>query len=207
MPERITVQFQSPDGERSCVLYARRGHPELLEAALAFARRLTAEVDRNPNPAIQFPVQRYEVDTVVLEFLRHLSEEPWGPHVDRLLAPGRWGISEGNHHIIRLPERGEPTLVQESDPKGMSVADVIGKLYQHPPDTRVVMSGYEGGYDDLRPEQITLIRAALNANDSWVYGDHDATGDPGDTECLAFTRWPDADALSARPATEKGDNS
>ena len=103
MPERITVQFQAPNGELGCVLYSRRGHPALLEQARAFANRLTARIERNPNPPISFPMDHYEVDVGLLFFLHHLWEEPYAPHVDRLLPPDRTAISEGNHYIIRLP--------------------------------------------------------------------------------------------------------
>ena len=109
MPERITIQFQGPDGKLSCILYSRRGHPALLEMAQGYAAGLTARVEAlHPNRPISFPMDRYEVDVVILRFLRKVMEYRLpAVRIDRLLPPDQTTISEGNHHIIPLPYRQE----------------------------------------------------------------------------------------------------
>ena len=56
----------------------------------------------------------------------------------------------------------------------MTVKQLIEILQQIPDqDTRVMVKGYERGYDDINdiiPEPITI---ALNVNDKWYYGKHD----------------------------------
>ena len=58
----------------------------------------------------------------------------------------------------------------------MTVAELVRILANHPADLRVVVSGYEEGYDDLSPGQIARIRIALNT------GTHDWEGRHGDPE-------------------------
>ena len=59
----------------------------------------------------------------------------------------------------------------------MTVKDLIDLLARHPADLRVVVNGYEEGYDDLSPEQISVVRIALNTGvEHWV-GRHSDTDD------------------------------
>ena len=44
----------------------------------------------------------------------------------------------------------------------MSVRDMMDLLGRYPDDMRVVVNGYEQGYDDLSPEQISVVPVALN---------------------------------------------
>ena len=44
----------------------------------------------------------------------------------------------------------------------MTVSELIAVLQTHPGDLRVVVNGYEEGYDDLSPGQISVRRIALN---------------------------------------------
>ena len=44
----------------------------------------------------------------------------------------------------------------------MTVNELIGVLRTNPGDLRVVVNGYEEGFDDLSPNQISLVRIALN---------------------------------------------
>ena len=53
----------------------------------------------------------------------------------------------------------------------MTVAELIKQLKNHPGDMRVVISGYEGGIDDV--EKIDPIPIKLNCNEEWYYGKHD----------------------------------
>ena len=41
--------------------------------------------------------------------------------------------------------------------------DELGRLLaSYPPDLRVVVNGYENGYDDLSPQQVRQVKIALN---------------------------------------------
>ena len=44
----------------------------------------------------------------------------------------------------------------------MTVYELIQLLRKHPPDLRVVVDGYEDGYDDLSPEQLQTVKITLN---------------------------------------------
>lgn len=52
---------------------------------------------------------------------------------------------------------------------------MIDLLKKYPEDMRVVVDGYEQGYDDLSPEQISVIPIALNTGVHEWEGKH---GDP-----------------------------
>ena len=58
----------------------------------------------------------------------------------------------------------------------MTVAELVQLLVNYPPDLRVVVNGYEEGYDDLSPEQMSLVKIALNTGRRDWEGRH---GDPG----------------------------
>lgn len=50
----------------------------------------------------------------------------------------------------------------------MTVRELIEQLERYPDDKRVVVNGYEEGYDDLRPDQIEVVNIALNTGvNSW----------------------------------------
>ena len=53
----------------------------------------------------------------------------------------------------------------------MKVRELIEELQRHDPETRVVVNGYEGGYDDV--SCVDEIRLNLNANTAWYYGKHE----------------------------------
>ena len=57
----------------------------------------------------------------------------------------------------------------------MTVDELIRLLAKHPPDLRVVVNGYEDGYDDLAPEQVATVKIALNTGKHRWEGQH---GDP-----------------------------
>ena len=44
----------------------------------------------------------------------------------------------------------------------MTVGQLTRLLQNYPQDMRVVVDGYEDGYDDLSPEQIAVVKIALN---------------------------------------------
>ena len=57
----------------------------------------------------------------------------------------------------------------------MTIGELIRLLETYPLDMRVVVDGYEEGYDDLSPEQISVVRILLNAGTEAWQGRH---GDP-----------------------------
>ena len=57
----------------------------------------------------------------------------------------------------------------------MTVAEIIEMLKSYAPETRVVVQGYEDGYDDIA--SVRLVAIKTNANPEWYYGQH---GDAGD---------------------------
>ena len=59
----------------------------------------------------------------------------------------------------------------------MTVKELIHLLETHPPDLRVVVDGYEDGYDDLSPEQLQMVTISLNTGKHRWVGMH---GDPND---------------------------
>ena len=44
----------------------------------------------------------------------------------------------------------------------MTVRELIEHLERYPGDKRIVVNGYEEGYDDLSPGQIDVVNIALN---------------------------------------------
>lgn len=70
----------------------------------------------------------------------------------------------------------------------MTVSQLIEVLQTHPGDLRVVVNGYEGGFDDLSPDQISLVRIALNTGVEDWQGQHgEADENPADAASTAMT--------------------
>lgn len=57
----------------------------------------------------------------------------------------------------------------------MNVSELIELLREYPANLRVVVNGYEEGYDDLSPEQISVAKISLNMGTQHWEGQH---GDP-----------------------------
>lgn len=57
----------------------------------------------------------------------------------------------------------------------MTVDELAQLLADYPPDLRVVVNGYENGYDDLEPEQLSRVKITLNMGKHRWDGKH---GDP-----------------------------
>ncbi|MBD2427710.1 hypothetical protein [Phormidium sp. FACHB-1136] len=57
----------------------------------------------------------------------------------------------------------------------MTAKELIEALSQYPPDTPVVVRGYEGGYNDI--QAITPVSIQLNVNQIWYYGAHGTNDD------------------------------
>ena len=73
----------------------------------------------------------------------------------------------------------------------MTVAQLVQILQTYPPDLRVVVNGYEDGYDDLSPKQISPAKIALNT------GKHDWEGAHGEAYGLTGSASDDAEVVEA----------
>ena len=73
----------------------------------------------------------------------------------------------------------------------MTVDQLVQILQTYPPDLRVVVNGYESGYDDLSPKQISPAKIALNT------GKHEWEGKHGDPNGLAGRAPDDAEVVEA----------
>ncbi len=77
----------------------------------------------------------------------------------------------------------------------MTAQELMKLLQTYPPDLRVVVNGYEEGYDDLSPGQLRVVKISLNT------GKHPWEGAHGDPDGL-IRRAPDdaklVDALVLR---------
>ena len=63
----------------------------------------------------------------------------------------------------------------------MTVGQLVRILQEYPQDMRVVVNGYEDGYDDLSPKQVVPIKIELNT------GKHTWEGKHGDPDSLTVT--------------------
>jgi len=53
----------------------------------------------------------------------------------------------------------------------MTAPELIEKLKELPSDMRIVVAGYEGGFNDI--EKLKEIPLVLNAHEEWYYGAHE----------------------------------
>lgn len=53
----------------------------------------------------------------------------------------------------------------------MNVDQLIKRLQMYPPDLRVVVRGYEGGYNDV--DTFENIKIVLDYHSEWYYGKHE----------------------------------
>ncbi len=96
---------------------------------------------------------------------RGAATRRWGTVRGEDAAAGRGARSAaGRRRAARRRHRGEPDAARFPASRGgpMTVRDLIDVLGRHPPDMRVVVNGYEDGYDDLSPRQISVVRIALD---------------------------------------------
>ena len=54
----------------------------------------------------------------------------------------------------------------------MTVDELIKLLATYPPDMRVVVNGYEEGYDDLEDHLVSVREIRLDAGNKWWEGRH-----------------------------------
>lgn len=53
----------------------------------------------------------------------------------------------------------------------MNVNQLIKRLQMYPPDLRVVVRGYEGGYNDV--DTFENLKIVLDYHSEWYYGKHE----------------------------------
>ena len=53
----------------------------------------------------------------------------------------------------------------------MNVDQLIKRLQMYPPDLRVVVRGYEGGYNDV--DTFEKLKIVLDYHSAWYYGKHE----------------------------------
>ena len=58
----------------------------------------------------------------------------------------------------------------------MTVQQLIALLANQPSDLRVVVNGYEDGFDDVEPERVSVERIELDVGEDWWEGRHAAVG-------------------------------
>lgn len=67
----------------------------------------------------------------------------------------------------------------------MKVKDLIEALLELDPEKMVVVSGYEGGYQEISDiENISLV---LNRYTEWYYGPHESVNKDGDCEAFVIS--------------------
>ncbi|MFZ2901014.1 MAG: hypothetical protein WA004_20450 [Saprospiraceae bacterium] len=64
----------------------------------------------------------------------------------------------------------------------MTIKELTALLSQYPPDTRVVVAGYEGGFNDITIQKI--IQLELDANKEWWNGQHEEVQSSGEPALL-----------------------
>ena len=82
------------------------------------------------------------------------------------------GVSSVVDAVVTAAER--EACVKLPKEETVTVDELIQLLAKYPPGLRVVVNGYENGYDDLTPEQLPVVRIALNT------GKHPWDGQHGD---------------------------
>lgn len=64
----------------------------------------------------------------------------------------------------------------------MTASELILKLQEIPPETRIVIRGYEDGYNDIL--QLLPVKIKLNVNEHWYEGAHEKSVDNEGSEAV-----------------------
>ena len=116
MSNRALVQFVNREsGEESCVLYAPNGDPYIFHEAVKYASMLTENAPDRLATGMT-PVDRLEVDAVVMGFLRFICSPSYSfapmalNSILRIMPPYKTYTAE-KHLRVMLPLTGENDLV------------------------------------------------------------------------------------------------
>ena len=107
--------------------------------------------------------------------------EPFEAKMGRLVAELQAQQAEGARLDAAIAEN--PNALGFAFPRGgpMTVSELIETLKAHPGDLRIVVNGYEEGYDDLSPRQISVVPIVLNTGvHDWEGRHGEPGGAPGD---------------------------
>lgn len=106
MGDRVSVSFRK-DGRESVSLFSHWGGVEFAAEAEAFARKLEKEKSGN-NFA---PLDRLEPDTVMVDFIRHLTKDMERVESDLYLGKDSNSGDNGDngHFIIDLKKEANPS--------------------------------------------------------------------------------------------------
>jgi hypothetical protein len=64
----------------------------------------------------------------------------------------------------------------------MTASELIHHLKQLPPDTKILIRGYEDGYNDII--KLKPVRVKHNPDADWYYGEYAASSDPEATDAI-----------------------
>ena len=79
----------------------------------------------------------------------------------------------------------------------MTVQQLITLLATYPSELRVVVNGYENGFDDVEPERVSITRIELDVGANWWDGRHAAAAEGAAPDMLGRR----VDALVLRRAS------
>ncbi len=68
----------------------------------------------------------------------------------------------------------------------MTVEELIKALEKYPSDTRVVVQGYEDGFDDV--SALHSLQVEEYPDPKWYYGNYDKSSEEGESAVLVFGR-------------------
>lgn len=77
-----------------------------------------------------------------------------------------------------------PISFRETRKSAMTIQQLLQLLAQYPPHTRVVVSGYEGGYNDITA--LKTIHMTPDVHRKWYMGQHDDAEKEGEQALLLF---------------------
>lgn len=95
---------------------------------------------------------------------RKLSEGDSQIFLEAIMNP-----KEPNEELKKLAE--EYTNLSENNLTLGTVGELIDRLKKFDPDTKVMVNGYEGGYDTVT--HLEVKKVVLNYYDEWYYGKHE----------------------------------
>ena len=105
MGDRVSIQFVNGK-EKSVVLFSHWGGMDFVKTAKAYTKDLHKWIDRQDNCAIT-PLMRLEPDTVIVDFIRHITKNDVRVDSDLYLAEDEnmGDNSDNGHHVINLKEK------------------------------------------------------------------------------------------------------
>ncbi len=68
----------------------------------------------------------------------------------------------------------------------MTIKELINQLSDLPGDSRVLVQGYEGGYDDISDIRSLLVQKQVEP--AWYYGEYSSSEGQGEQAVLLFGR-------------------